>query len=351
MNGFHTILATTLLTVSLCACRADKTSEPIQAEPKAVEVPVSRGAATVEPTRALGPIDQLSYDEIYVAYAESAPGAYLTEPYYTRALRALITYGITVFQPLLFYPNVSGVCNNVYLKGFYPREGVTDFEGHNAELLTITDNKIHYLIDGRHDILLSSLVKGHYYDTIYDQYETNGRVGPVSENARLRFEHLLSNLSFAVRRGNSWPTTLKLTHIWVTGVSERVTLDLGKSNTDPDVLLFEPAHDKEFLVYENEQGLELNTSASAVIGQAMIEPGAEFQVKIRFNSGEIVTLDRIMFGTSTINILGDDASSNDIIRRGYRYTMTLDFNNLIINTTVSMAAWTPVVVGDDYGWW
>lgn len=339
-----------LMLVLLSACEENKAPAPAQTDLKAIEVPVGQIAITAGESRALGPIEQLSYDEIYVAYAESAPGAYLAEPYYTKALRALITYGITVFQPLLFYPNVAGVCNNVYLKGFYPREGVLDFEGRNAELLTITNNKIHYLINGQHDILLSSLVRGHYYDTIYDQYETNGRTGTISENARLRFEHLLSNLSFVVRRGNSWPTTLKLTHIWVTGVSERATLDLNKSNTDADVLLFEAAHDKEFLVYENEQGLELNTSASAVIGQAMIEPGAEFQVKIRLSSGEIVTIDQIMIGTSTINIIDGDAT-NDIVRRGYRYTLTLDFNNLIINTTVSMAPWTPVVVGDDHGWW
>lgn len=355
MNRNHIILPLVALALAaLSACQSDQAPPAPQTEAKAVEIPVSQIAVKPTETRALGPIDGLSYNEIYVAYAESAPGAYLTDPYYLRALKALVTYGISVFQPLLFYPNAGGVCNNIYLRAFYPREGVTDFIGSNSEIRAISSNKVHYQINGQHDLLLSSVVRGHYYETIYDQYEDNGRIGPISEGARLRFEHLLSRVSFRVARAASWPETLKLNRIWITKLSDRATLNLSKAVDDADVLVFDAADDKEFLVYENTDGLLLPTGSSAVLGEAMIEPGGEFEVQVEFSSGEIVTITEIKANQYTINILGDDvdnATYHDIVKRGYKYEIRLTFGNLGITTTVAAQPWVDVTVGDETGWW
>ncbi len=260
---------------------------------------------------------------------------------------------------MLFYPIIGDgtYYNNIYLRGFYPREGVTDFEGPNAGARTITANNIHYEIDGRQDICLSSLVQGNYGDPIYDRYLSS--VPSIRENATLRYEHLLSRLSFVAHRNASWPETLKLTRIWITEVSNRAVLDLGKPNTDPEVLVFEEPHDKEFEVYHNAEGLTLATSpASAAIAGAMIEPDHDFKLKVEFNTGEIRTIDRVYIGTGangrTINIKGDDPTGttyDDIIKRGRHYMIDIRFNNLDITTTVVPGAWNDVTVGEETGWW
>lgn len=138
-------------------------------------------------------------------------------------------------------------------------------------------------------------------------------------------------------------------------MSDSAVLDLTKAYTDPDVLVFQSPHDKEFTVYENSAGLELTTSASAVLGEAMIEPDAEFEVKVRISSGEVLTVAEIKSSAgNTINIIGDDtptATVHDIVQRGYHYNIALRFENLNVKATVKTAAWNDYIAGDDTGWW
>ncbi len=335
-------------------CMSDKTGPEPAGEPKAVEVPAASIGEVTE-TRALGPINALSYDEVYMAYGESPEGAYISDPTYTKVLKGLITYGLTVFQPLLFYPDNNGVYNNIYLKGFYPREGVTDFTPGDA-VREVAANKIHYRIDGRHDIMISTMVKGSYTNTLQDQYESGGVIG---EGAILQYQHLLSRLSFNVQRETAWPATLKVKRIWVTNVSNAAVMDLSKAYNETGVLVFQEPHDKEFLVYENTDGLILGTAASSILGEAMIEPGAEFRVKVELHTGDILTVTEVKGTTPrahTINIKGDDAAYDgptlhDITKRGYQYTVTLNFQNLSITAGASMGAWDNVPVGSETGWW
>lgn len=337
-----------LLALLLAACQADTPERP--AAPKAVEVAVAPLEAIRPESRALGPINELSYNEVYMAYGESPAGGLIPDPTYTKVLKGLITYGITVFQPLLFYPDRNGVYNNIYLKGFYPREGVLDFDADDA--VRDINNMIHYRINGGHDIMISSGVRGSYANTLQEQYEGDPE---TSEGARLRYQHLLSRLSFTAQRTSTWPATLQLTGIWISKVSDSAVLDLTKAYTDPDVLVFQSPHDKEFTVYENSAGLELTTSASAVLGEAMIEPDAEFEVKVRISSGEVLTVAEIKSSAgNTINIIGDDtptATVHDIVQRGYHYNIALRFENLNVKATVKTAAWNDYIAGDDTGWW
>lgn len=350
MKRIFQISITLWTALSFTGCQSDKWEGPETGEQKVVEVPVAQLEADPAQSRGLGPINELTYNEVYMAYGESPAGPYVPDPTYTKALKGLITYGITVFQPLLFYPDKNGIYNNIYLKGFYPREGVMNFDVGDP-VREINNNSIRYKIDGRHDIMISSSVKGNYANSLQEQYESD----PVtSEAARLRYQHLLSRISFRVSRSNSWPATLKLTDIWITNVSNTAILNLSKEYTDSDVLVFESPRDKEFMIYQNTAGLELAITANTV-GEAMIEPGSEFQVKARISSGEILTVAEIRSSRgNTINIIGDDTPSptvHDIIQRGYQYNVALKFENSRINSTVVMSSWNDYVAGDETGWW
>lgn len=354
MRRISEIIITWCAAILFISCESERSETPVTGEPKVVEIAVAQLESELSETRALGPINELSYNEVYIAYGETPAGGYVPDPTYTKTLKGLITYGITVFQPLLFYPDKNGIYNNIYLKGFYPREGVTDFHVNDAAR-EINNNRIHYNIDGRHDIMISSGVKGNYTNSLQEQYE-NGDP-ETSEAARLRFQHLLSRISFTAKRSSSWSPTLKLMGIWITNVSNSATLDLSKEYTDSNVLVFDTPRDKEFKVYENNEGLTLNTATSSVLGEAMIESGSEFQVKVKISSGEILTVAEIKTSGSnshTINIIGDDIPSStvhDIIQRGYHYKVILNFENLTITTKIEIGGWNDYIVENETGWW
>jgi hypothetical protein len=203
-------------------------------------------------------------------------------------------------------------------------------------------------------------VRGKYADTLLSQYENPSTVPQennltISENARLRYDHLLSQISFRVYRSSEWPSTLKLMRVWIVGVSDMAELDLSKGLDDEGVLVFSEPHDKSFLVYDNPEGYTLSTSAGNYIlgGEGMmIESYAEFQVIAELSSGEMITVTDIVSGTNAINKIGDAPRDyHDIIRRGFHYTVNLRFQNTGIDASAKVTPWAPVEVGGETAWW
>jgi hypothetical protein len=379
MNELRTILLSApALAVAMLfsACITEEPPVlPAGTETQAVEVPVAPlGEVSVADytdggqTRAV--LNTFNNTEIYVAYGESAAGNYVPDPNYHKALGAIVQNGLTIFDKLLFYPSGFSASNylyynNIYLKGFYPRQNVVDFVGNNAESRTIIANQIHYEIDGTQDICFSSLVKGSNNDRIYDQYLHDYPNGPVSENARLRFQHMLSHLVITVKRTvpysqtgaaltPAWPTQLKLTRAWITDLSTRATLNLNKTPTDSDALVFEEPHNKTIELYSNDSGLvwPSDASSSSEIGNLMIEAEAGFKIILELNTGDIITVDEITIGGLTINVEGDNGDAyHDIIRRGNKYNISIQFNPSIISAIASVEPWNDIPVGNEEVWW
>lgn len=338
----------------------------------AVEVPVAPLTGQSSLTRALGPIEGWNTyptNEVYMAYADGPKGAgprgtFETDPVYTKCLKGIVAGDITVFQPLLFYPEELLDHYNIYLKGFYPREGVRDFNEVTNPAMRLTDSKVTYTIAGNQDVMMSSMVCGSLDYTLKDQYED-----PDDENVRrgatLRYQHLLSRLSVKVRCDAAWPSTIKLQALRVLDVSDTAILDFRKDYTDPDALVFQAPRDKVFTVYENSDGLPLTTTAfgsQPALGNVMIEPLSGFRLEVELSTGDVITVPKISFlsaGVETIiNQTGTDTATTiyDIIRRGYHYQVELTFQSVgvnadAINTNFSLQPWTPMDAGNEEGWW
>jgi hypothetical protein len=276
------------------------------------------------------PLDGWYNTPVWMAYGESANAANTAFAGFGRVLDGFVANNMTAFRPLLFYPPDG---KTIYLRGVYPREGITNLGADGA----ITGDRIEYTITGREDVMVSNTLSG-------------SRDAPISDNAYLHYRHLLTWLSFTVKAaaGSVFPGTLRVTSVRVLNVSRNAVLDLDPTlnYTDAGILTFTDAPVSTLTSYDNEAGMQIAATASAEFGDAMFRPGEAFDVQIGFNTGDVLTIQELMTTTTPRDI---SLSGGTLREMKYRVDVTLSMAGF---KPVVSAAWVEVQTGiDRENWW
>lgn len=295
----------------------------------AVEIDVSPLGGYELVTRAdegKGPMTGWYNTEVYMAYAQALGSTF---PGFSEAKRGIVVSNKTSFQPQLFYPALQ----TVWLRGFHPRECVTNL---GTDMEIDASGEVHYTITGHEDIMISNTLSGSEQNSFNDQ------------NAKLHYEHLLTQLSFKMVCEIGFPSSYKVKYIRIKGVRINAVLDLNvepdMTNPDNPALLVFGAETGDLIAYENTSGLALPENNPTELGYVMFRPNENFDIEVEFTNGDKVLVTEIVRKSD-----GLDISDGNTVR-GKHYLVELTFKTVGMLPSVT-ALWNPEDVGGSIGWW
>lgn len=270
--------------------------------------------------------------EVWMAYGESATAESTTFNNFTTVLDGFVGSNITVFRPLLFYPENG---KSIFLRGVYPREGITNL-GANGE---IVGDRIEYTITGQEDIMISNMLSGK-------------ETAPIGDDEFLTYGHLLTQLSLYLSNSDEdyFPSTLRVTSVRVRNVSRNAVLELDPElypdYNSPGILTFTDPPTSALKVYDNPAGMEV-VESSRLVGSVMFRPGEAFDLELTFNTGDVVEIKEIRTTSSPVK----DISEVNGTSMGVRYNVYITLSTAGFRPTIT-GAWVEQPTGIDVeNWW
>lgn len=253
---------------------------------------------------------------------------------YTLALEGFVdNKGKTTFTPLLFYP--AGDNEHIALRGFHPRIDPETIVGD-----IINNNIVKYSISGQEDIMLSPQIKGDKNNTFQLQ------------GVNLQYEHLLTRLAFDLRCSGGLPETLTITEINITGVYKDAELNLLESNVEEALKFKKEGAAGKINVYKctgenGDNGIILSEQSPGRNYDVMFEPKAEFGIEVKFSTGDIIEIDKVLITDSPVadgintKAVGDNLLDKKAERSVY-YSVYLKFKCVGAKPEIVVAQWQEV---------